>query len=259
MKLKDKAILVTGGSRGIGRAITLGMAKEGADIGINYVNKKETAEKTAKEIRKMGCRAVLIQADVSKVSECYRLLDEFCEEFSKIDVLVNNAGICILGKFIDAAEEDYDRVMNTNLKGEFFCAQAAAKKMIKQGGGTIINMSSLNGMVAEADQCSYNASKGAINMLTKSLAIELSPYNIKVNGLGPGFMLTEAAEEDVANPEVRKEYLENIPLHRFGEPEDVVGAAIFLASSDSDYFVGQTLYMDGGIMIQQMRAMRDDA
>ena len=256
MRLKGKSILVTGGSRGIGRAIAIGMAEEGADIGINYVYHKDAAEKVADEIKKIGRKAILIQADVADVSDCYRMVDEFCKTVGRIDVLVNNAGICILGKFIDATEEDYDSVMNTNLKGEFFCAQAAAKKMIKQGGGTIINMSSLNGIVGEPDQCSYNASKGGINMLTKSLSLELSKYNIKVNGLGPGFIMTEAAEEDIADPEVRKEYLENIPLHRFGKPEDVVGAAIFLASSDSDYFAGQTLYMDGGIMVQQFREMR---
>ncbi|MCK4400942.1 3-oxoacyl-ACP reductase FabG [bacterium] len=257
MKLENKSILVTGGSRGIGRAIAIGMAKEGADIGISYVNKKEKALEVAQEIKNMGSKAVVIQADVSKVSECYGLIDEFFKKFSKMDVLVNNAGICILGKFTNSTEQDYDRVMNTNLKGEFFCAQAAAKKMIKQGGGTIINMSSLNGIVGEPDQCAYNASKGGINMITKSLALELAGYNIKVNGLGPGFIVTEAAEEDVADAEVRREYLQNIPLHRFGKPEDVVGAAVFLASSDSDYFVGQTLYMDGGIMIQQFREMRD--
>lgn len=258
MKLEGKTALITGGSRGIGRAISLGMAREGADIALNYVSCKRAADEVVEKIIKLGQRAIAIQADISRVDEVNKMVERVFDEFGRIDILVNNAGICILGSFLETHEEDWDKVIDTNLKGVFFCTQAVAKKMIEQQNGKIINMSSINGIVAEPEQCSYNASKGGVNMITKSLAIELAPYNISVNGLGPGFILTDASEEDIADPKVRDEYLRNIPLSRFGLPEDVVGAAIFLASEDSNYFTGQTLYMDGGMMIQQIRPLRDE-
>lgn len=257
MKLKGKVALITGGSRGIGKAIALGMAREGADVAISFRVNRKGAEEVIGKIKLMSRRALAIQADVSKVENITTMVEKVYSEFNRIDILVNNAGIGILGSLLDTSEEEWDKVLDTNLKGVFFCSQAAAKKMIKQRSGKIINMGSINGIVAEANQCSYNASKGGVHMITKSLAIELAPYNINVNALGPGFILTEASEKDIADSKIREEYLKNIPLGRFGVPEDVVGAAIFLASEDSEYFTGQTLYMDGGIMIQQMRQIKE--
>jgi len=254
--LKGKVALITGGSRGIGRAIALGMAREGADVAFSFhINSKAAAE-VVRKIRSMSRRALALQADVSRVEDINHLVEKVYVELKRIDILVNNAGIGILGSFLDTREEEWDEVLDTNLKGVFFCTQAVAKRMIKQKSGKIINMGSVNGIVAEANQCSYNASKGGVHMITRSLAIELAPYNIQVNALGPGFILTESSEEDISDPKVREEYLKNIPLGRFGVPEDVVGAAIFLASDDSKYFTGQTLYMDGGIMIQQIAQLK---
>jgi len=256
MKLKGKVALITGGSRGIGKAVALGMAHEGADIAINFRVDQKAAEEVVKEIKALGRSVIAIQADISKTEDINDLIERVYAELSRIDILVNNAGIGILGSFLDTSEEEWNKVIDTNLKGVFFCAQAVAKRMVKQKSGKIINMGSINGIVAEADQCSYNASKGGVHMITKSLAIELAPYNIQVNALGPGFILTESSKEDIVDPRIKQEYLKNIPLGRFGVPEDVVGAAVFLASADSNYFTGQTLYMDGGIMVQQLRQLR---
>jgi 3-oxoacyl-[acyl-carrier protein] reductase len=253
MRLEGKIALITGGSRGIGRAIGLGMAREGADVAIAFRVNEMAANEVVRTVRSMGRRALCMQADVSRVEDIRLMVEGVCSEFDRIDILVNNAGIGILGSCLDTSEEQWNRVIDTNLKGVFFCAQAVARKMIRQKSGKIINMSSVNGIVAEANQCSYNASKGGVQMITRSLAIELAPFNIQVNALGPGFILTEASKDDIADPETREEYLKNIPLGRFGVPKDVVGAAVFLASNESDYFTGQTLYMDGGIMVQQVR------
>jgi len=258
-RLMGLNVLVTGASRGIGAAIASAFGKESANVGVNYCGSMAKAEEVVKAIRELGRKAEMFQADVGDVAECARMIEEFTTEFESIDILVNNAGICYMTDFMDTTEKEYDRLMDVNVKGAFFCAKLAAKKMLAQGGGKIINVSSVNGELAEAHQCAYNVSKGALNMLTKSMAQELIRHNVIVNAIAPGIVLTDAAEEALADPAVSAAYLENIPAGRFAECEDVVGAAIFLASDESNYFVGQTLTMDGGICIQQMRDLHTDA
>jgi NAD(P)-dependent dehydrogenase (short-subunit alcohol dehydrogenase family) len=258
-RLSNRNALVTGASRGIGAAIALAFGREGASVGVNYSSNTAKAEEVVAGIRDLGQRAAIFQADVGDVAQCARMVDDFVNEFGSIDIMVNNAGVCYLTDFLDTTPEQFDRLMNVNLKGVFFCGQLAAKRMIGQGGGKIINVSSVNGQLAEAHQCVYNVSKGGLDMLTKSMAQELIRYGVIVNAIAPGIVLTEAAQEDLADPEVAAEYLTNIPAGRFATCEDIVGAAVFLASRESDYFVGQILTIDGGISIQQMRDLHNKA
>jgi glucose 1-dehydrogenase len=258
-RLNGLNALVTGASRGIGAAIAMAFAREGANVGVNYSSNAAKAEEVATDVRSLGQRAAVFQADVGDISQSRQMIDDFVRQFGSIDILVNNAGICYLTDFLDTTTEQYDRLMNINLRGAFFCGQQAARTMIGQGCGKIINVSSINGQLAEARQCVYNVSKGGLDMLTKSMAHELIRYGVIVNAIAPGIVLTEAAQEDLADPEVAAEYLTNIPAGRFATCEDVVGAAVFLASRESDYFIGQTLTMDGGISIQQMRDLHKKA
>lgn len=248
-KLDHKVALVTGGAQGIGLAVAERYLAEGANVVIADIDKEAgyaAQEKLAEqgEVRFRYC-------DVSKKLDIHNLVATSINEFGHIDILVNNAGMVVGAEFLDLSEEDFDRVLNVNLKGAFLCGQAIAKQMVQQIGegsdpGAIINMSSVNAVMAIANQVPYTVSKGGLNQLTKVMALALAPHGIRVNGIGPGSIMTKILESVANNEEARHKILSRTPLGRIGEPEEVASIATFLASSDASYITGQTLYADGG-------------
>ena len=252
MRLKDKRALVTGGSRGIGRAISLGLATEGCDVVVDYVRSHEAAQEVVREIEQLGRKAFAVQADVSKLADVERLVQEAEDKLGRIDILVNNAGVAFIESCLGISEKTWDITLNTNLKGAFFCSQFVAKRMISRGiKGAIINLSATNGTVAEADTVHYNASKGGVEMVTKSMAIELAPHGIRVNAIAPGIIQTRSDEDFFADPAFKEHYGAHIPMKRFGQVEECVGAAVFFASDESSYVTGQSLIIDGGLTCDQ--------
>ena len=252
MHLSNRKALVTGGGRGIGRSISLRLAREGCSVVINYVKNRQKAEETAKEIKKSGHPVHVVRADVAKTGDAKRLIENAYEKLGGLDLLVNNAAVSFFQAWDEISEETWDRTIDTNLKGAFFCSKYAAEKMIASGnGGSIVNISSTNGRVAEADVLHYNASKGGLEMLTKSLAIELAPYGIRVNAVSPGLIETEHAMAFLKDPAFREHYFHHIPLGRFGSPDECTGAVVFFASEDSSYITGQSLVIDGGLIADQ--------
>lgn len=247
--LKGKVALITGGSRGIGRAIALAFAEAGADVVVCSRNKKPPElEKVAEEIRAMGRKALAIPAHVGKKEDVQNLLKKTLQEFGRIDILVNNAGTNpVLSTLVDLEEEAFEKVMEVNLKGAFLMTKAVAKEMIKQGEGRIINISSISGLRARADGTgAYCISKAAMNMMTQILARELAPHSILVNAIAPGSIKTEFSRVNWTDPERRAQRVKEIELRRFGEPEEVVGLALFLASEASSFVTGEIIRVDGG-------------
>ena len=244
--LKGKSGIVTGGGSGIGEAIARGVVQAGAEIVIVGRN-KERLEKTAGEIRKFGGPVIPIQADISRMGDIKNLVDRTIKEFGKVDFLFNNAGTIRRTPSEDFSEKDWDEVVNTNLKGPFFLAQAVARIMISQKRkGKIINTSSLSAVQGGKRVPAYAASKGGLTQVTKTMANDWAKYNILVNAIGPGWVKTELTEPLQQDKERYAEILGRIPLGRWADPEDLVGAAIFLASDASDYITGQTIFVDGG-------------
>ena len=259
MKLKRKTALITGSSRGIGRAIALGLAKEGADLAVNYCTKNESAKQVVQRAISMGRRAISLQADVGRIEEVQRLVEEAWRFLGRIDILVNNAGIVLASSFLDMTEDIWNRTLEVNLRGAFFCSQMVAKKMIDNKiRGKIINVSSANSFQVEIDRSAYNASKGGLDAVTLSMAAELGPYGINVNGISPGYIAGTdiGPKEFLNNDAIQREYLNKIPLERFGQVEDCVGAVVFLASNEAIYVQGHTIVIDGGLTIQQIGKVR---
>lgn len=247
MRLKDKVAVVTGSSRSIGRAIALGYAREGARVVINYVSDEGAANSAVAEIKAMGSQAIAVQADTSSSADVANLMSSAVERFGRIDILVNNAGILIRTPLLEIEEAEWDRILEVNLKGFFLCSQAAAKQMVAQGeGGVIINMSSAGDTLAGKNLTHYCVAKGGVRMLTRQLAFELAPYKIRANAIAPGLIETDLNRHDLAEPEFRQYRLSMIPLGIIGVPEDIVGAAVFLASEDSRMATGTTVYLDAG-------------
>lgn len=244
MKLEGKIALVTGGARGIGREIALLFANQGADVAICDVN-IETATATQKEIESLGRRALSFQTDVTVLKEVENMMNIVLDNFKHLDILVNNAGITRDNLLLRMSEEDWDKVIAVNLKGVFNCMKAASRSMLKQRSGKIVNIASIIGIMGNAGQANYAASKGGIISLTKSIAKEFASRNICVNAVAPGFIQTSMT--DKLTQEQREAMLANIPLNRLGVPSDVARACSFLASSDSDYITGQTIVVDGGM------------
>lgn len=247
MRLKDKVAVVTGSSRSIGRAIALGYGREGARVVINYVSDDGAANSAVAEIEAMGSQAIAVRADTSSSADVANLMSTAVERFGRIDILVNNAAILIRTPLLEIEEAEWDRILEVNLKGFFLCSQAAAKQMVAQGeGGVIINMSSAGDTLAGKNLTHYCVAKGGVRMLTRQLAFELAPYQIRANAIAPGLIETDLNRHDLAEPEFRQYRLSMIPLGIIGVPEDIVGAAVFLASEDSRMATGTTIYLDAG-------------
>jgi NAD(P)-dependent dehydrogenase (short-subunit alcohol dehydrogenase family) len=246
MRLKDKIALVTGGSRSIGRAIAIGFAKEGAEIAVNYVQNVSAANEVVREIGDLGREAIAVQADVSQSAQVQAMVHQVVERFGRIDILVNNAVQIVRAPFLEISEEAWDRVIDTDLKGEFLVGQAVARQMVKQGGGAIINVSSICATLAQYELAHYQAAKGGINALSRGMAVELAPHGIRVNVLQPGVIATDLNQALFATPEARAARAAKVPLSRLGTPQDLVGAAIYLASDDSAFTTGIILPVDGG-------------
>ncbi len=244
MKLKGKNALITGSAQGIGKSVALGMAKEGANICIADVN-IEKAEETAKEITALGVKAMAVRLDVSSQESVAEAFSTFTTELGPIDVLVNNAGITKDTLILRMKEEDWDAVLDINLKGSFLCSKEAIKKMAKQRAGKIISISSVVAFMGNPGQANYSSSKAALIGLTKTIAKEYANRGITANAVAPGFIQTPMT--DVLSDSVKDEMKKAIPLGQFGTPEDVAKSVIFLASNDSDYITGQVIHVNGGM------------
>jgi NAD(P)-dependent dehydrogenase (short-subunit alcohol dehydrogenase family) len=242
MKLADKVAIVTGATQGIGLACAERLVREGARVML--VDIKPDGEHIAQQLHES---ARFFAADVSQKADVDAMIAATLQAFGQIDILINNAGVTHAADFLDLSEDDFDRVLRINLKSMFLCGQAAAREMVKRQTGCIINMSSVNSELAIPNQVPYVVSKGGVNQLTKVMALNLAPHGIRVNGIGPGTILTELAKKAVlGSPEARHTILSRTPLGRCGEPEEIASIAAFLASDDASYMTGQTIYADGG-------------
>ncbi|WP_312667268.1 3-oxoacyl-[acyl-carrier-protein] reductase [Tissierella praeacuta] len=247
MSLKDKAALITGGSRGIGKEIALELARNGVHIGISYVSNTEKANEVLEEIKSYGVNAVAVKANVSVEEDVLQMIKTIEEELGTIDILVNNAGITKDNLLIRMKEQDWDEVMDVNLKGVFLCTKAVSRIMMKKRYGKIINITSVVGITGNAGQGNYSASKAGVIGFTKSMARELASRGIRVNGIAPGFIQTDMT--DVLKDEIKEAMLKTIPLNSFGNPKDIANLAVFLASESSDYITGQIINVDGGMIM----------
>lgn len=246
MMLKDKVAIVTGARRGIGRGIAIVLAKEGCNVVVSDIN-QEDCEKVVEEIEKGDAKGLAIKCDVSSKKEVDNLISKTIEKFGKLDILVNNAGIFPFVPFLEMTEADWDKVLNVNLKSVFLSSQAAAKVM--QKGSKIVNISSIAAFIGFPALAHYCASKGGINSMIRSMALELAPKKININAIAPGSIDTPGASE-VSNEEVKKQTLAAIPWGRMGSPEDIANIVVFLASDKADYITGQTIIVDGGWTLQ---------
>ena len=246
LSLEGKVALITGGARGIGKEIAILFAKEGASIAICDVN-LEQAEQTAKEIQDLGRSSVAFKADVTSLTDVQNMVDKILDKSSKLDILINNAGITRDNLILRMSEEDWDKVLAVNLKGCFVCTKVASKVMIKQRFGKIINLASIIGIMGNVGQANYAASKAGIIGLTKSVAKELALRNICVNAVAPGFIKTEMTAR--LPQDIQKKILSTIPLGRFGESLDVANLVLFLSSESSSYITGQVIQIDGGMLM----------
>jgi NAD(P)-dependent dehydrogenase (short-subunit alcohol dehydrogenase family) len=255
--LDGMVALVSGGSRGIGAAIAQALAQAGADVAVLYRSRADEAETMAQKVREAGRRACVIRQDVGEIDSLAATVARTVDEFGRLDILVNNAGIADLVPFERVDPETMERTLRVNVMGPFFLSQAAAAHMAERGeGGRIINITSTNGFVAEALLSAYNASKGAMEMLTKSLAIELGPKKITVNSVAPGLIETEIGQGFPLKPEFWEYAREHIPLGTLGAAADVAGAVVFLAGRAGAYITGQHIIVDGGLLADQFPRMQ---
>jgi 3-oxoacyl-[acyl-carrier protein] reductase len=245
--LKGKCAVVTGGGRGIGKAIALKLAQQGANIVVNYRNSEKEAEELVSAIENIGGTALAVKADVSKFDEAETLIKSAQEKFGSVDILVNNAGITKDNLMLRMKEEDFDSVISVNLKGCFNCIKHVSSIMLKQKSGRIINISSVIGLVGNAGQANYAASKAGVLGLTKSMAKELGSRGITVNAIAPGYIETDMTE--VLPQKVKDAIMESVPLKRIGKTEDVAELAAFLASDSASYITGQVINVDGGMVV----------
>lgn len=243
--LQGKCAVITGASRGIGREIAIKYAKEGANIVLNYRNSETEALQLKEELDKLGSNTLIVKANVSNFEEAEKLIKEAKEVFGRVDILVNNAGITKDNLIMRMKEEDFDSVIDVNLKGAFNCLKAVTPIMIRQKSGKIINMSSVVGVIGNAGQVNYCASKAGLIGMTKSLAREIGGKNINVNAIAPGFIDTDMTK--VLSEDQKKNIMSQVPLKRLGQAEDIANLALFLASNQSDYITGQVIHVDGGM------------
>ncbi len=245
MRLENKVAIVTGGANGLGEAYVKGIASEAASVVIADIDEKR-GKKIVDEVEKSGGKALFVRTDVSKKQDVEKMVKTAIDQFGSIDILVNNAGILFTAPFEDTTEEMWDKLFAVNVKGVFFCSQAAAVEMKKRKRGKIINISSIAAIGAQAALCAYSSTKGAVLPITLVFALELAGYNIQVNAVLPGTSNTGMAKAAMADPEWTRQITEGIPMKRLGETRDLLGAVLYFASSDSDYCTGQTLIVDGG-------------
>ena len=245
--LKNKIALITGAGRGIGRAIAIALAKEGAEVVINYNGSEERAKEVKQTIEENGGKASIYKCNVSDFVACEAMNKDIVKEYGHLDILVNNAGITKDGLIMKMKEEDFDSVLNVNLKGTFNTIRHSARQMLKQRSGKIINISSVSGILGNVGQANYAASKAGVIGLTKTMARELGSRGITVNAIAPGFVDTEMTE--VLSEEIRENACKQIILGRFGKPEDIANTAVFLASDKADYITGQVISVDGGMNV----------
>ncbi|PFA67915.1 beta-ketoacyl-ACP reductase [Bacillus sp. AFS015802] len=247
MKLEGKVALVTGASRGIGREIALGLAREGCNVAVNYAGSEAKANEVVDEIKGLGRDAIAVQCNVSDAEAVQAMVKETIGHFGSIDILVNNAGITKDNLLMRMKESEWDDVININLKGVFLCTKAVTRQMMKQRSGRIINISSIVGVSGNPGQANYVAAKSGVIGLTKTTAKELAPRGITVNAIAPGFISTDMTDQ--LPEDVRNEMLKQIPLSRFGDPEDIAKVVTFVASDSASYMTGQTLHIDGGMVM----------
>lgn len=247
MLLKGKNALVTGSSRGIGRAIALELGRLGANVAVNYAGNEAKAQEVVDELEKKGVQAIKIQADVTDEDAVKKMVKEVIQTFGSLEILVNNAGITRDNLLMRMKEEEFDEVINTNLKGAFLCTKAVVRQMMRQKYGRIINIASIVGISGNPGQANYVAAKAGLIGLTKSNAKELASRNILVNAVAPGFITTDMTDE--LTDEQKEAIFRLIPLERFGEPEDVANVVGFLASDKAKYITGQTIHVDGGMVM----------
>ncbi len=250
MRLEGKVAIVTGAGRSIGRAIAIGYAREGASVVVNYSRSAEAAEEVVQCIRASGGKAIAVRADVSNLADLDTLLGATLNEFGALDILVNNAGIEFNEPVLEPTETTWDQTIGVNLKGAYFLSCKAAAIMARAGGGKIIAVSSVHDVQPLRNRAIYSISKGGMMMLVKSLALELAEHNIHVNAISPGAILTDMNRAHLTEPARRQRMIDKIPVKRIGVPEDLIGVAVFLASSESDYVTGATIYVDGGLILQ---------
>lgn len=250
MKLADKVAIVTGAAQGIGRAIALGLAREGAQVVIADIQ-LDKARETAQAIKGLGRESMALQVDVSSLADLSTLVEKTLEEFGTIDVLVNNAGIALPTPFLETTEEAWDRIIDVNLKSAFFCSQIVARLMVERGNGKIVNLASTSSFVAGREEVPYAISKAGVRMLTAAAAAELAPHNVNVNAIAPGLIKTPLTAKHFPSAEALEARVKaKAPTGRAGKPEDLVGAVVFLCSSEADYVTGHTLVVDGGWLTQ---------
>ena len=243
--LSNKTALITGGSRGIGRAIVLAMAAEGADVAFTYLHRKDSADEVAHEVENMGRRCLAIQADASDYPTTEQVVSRVLDTFGQIDILVNNAGITRDSLLMRMDETQWDAVITANLKAAFNFCKLVSTHMMRRRTGAIINISCVVGLFGNAGQCNYAASKGALISLTKSLSKEIGPRGVRVNSIAPGFIMTEMTQ--ALPDEVREQWIQDIALRRAGQPEDIANVAVFLASDKAAYITGEVINVSGNI------------
>lgn len=250
MEFDQKVVIVTGADSGIGRGIALQFASQGATVIVNYAHAQDKAEEVRQTIEKSNGKALVLQADVSQYDQAVGLIQQTVEHFNRLDVMVNNAGMEIHSPFLDVTEQMYDRVLSVDLKGAFFCAQAAAREMVKRKTpGRIINISSVHEDIAMPQNVPYCCAKGGLRMLTRTICLELAPYNITVNNIAPGAIDTPIDADVKADPEKMAALLKEIPLHRMGQPDEIGKMAVYLASEAASYITGTTFIIDGGLTV----------
>lgn len=246
MRLEGRNALITGGSRGMGAAVAVGFAKEGANVAIFYKQSAEAALEVVAEIERTGRRGLALKVDTASRAEVEAGVASVLADFGHLDILVNNAAIALRGHFLEVTDEEWDRTHNTNLRGYFIVGQTVARHMAERRSGVIINVSSLNQQKARKNRAPYLASKGGVYMLTRGMAVDLAPYGIRVNSIAPGTILTDINRADMQDPAFRKERESNILLGRLGRPDEIVGAAVFLASDEASFITGASFNVDGG-------------
>ncbi|HEY1799835.1 MAG TPA: SDR family oxidoreductase [Terriglobales bacterium] len=249
MRLKDRVAIVTGAATGIGQAIAVGLASEGAAVVVDYVGKGQLANETLQKIASTGAQGISVEADVSDPAQVQKLVEQAVGKFGKLDILVNNAGIEFKRPFLEFPFDLWQKIIAVDLTGPWLCAQAAARQMVKQGnGGRIINISSVHEDLPMTTNAAYCAAKGGLRMLMRTIAVELAPHKITVNNIGPGAIYTPIDKDVEADPNIEKQLMAEIPLGRWGRPEEVGELAVFLASDAAAYITGSTHFIDGGML-----------